>query len=392
MSLPIVYFSVARWDAPPARQQYLARALSAHTDVYYINPPESEGRLLGLRRPEIRRAGEGIWVVENCFEIRFSRVGRHLGHCGGDVDAARLHRAMRDHGLARFVAWTSCASPARFIADRADHLVYDCIDPCFVPAQQALVDIEEAAVARRAKVVFGTAEALVERMARWNRATHLLCNACSAPDYHPGALSRLPRPLSLPRDGRPVVGYLGTVDWRFDAELITLIATRMHDLTFCIAGRVNAEQVGRIANLKKLANVVMPGQVSVDDGRAYTAAFDAGLIPFTPGAMNDAINPVKMYMYLMAGKPVVATWTRECARHAPYVRAARTAEEFADSIKAAVSGDTPELRAARTRFAMQNRWEDRAVAAIDILSRAGLSTPECGRPGDRLEGGEHYGR
>jgi hypothetical protein len=129
-----------------------------------------------------------------------------------------------------------------------------------------------------------------------------------------------------------------------------------------------------VAELKRLPNVIMPGAVSIEDGNAYTAAFDVGLIPFLPGPIGDGINPVKMWMYLAEGKPVVTTWLRECRRYAPHVRAAATAEEFIGAVREAAEGDVPERRAARIALAARNTWLDRAGEAIHLLSERGLMT------------------
>src|SRR5439155_6779412 len=118
-------------------------------------------------------------------------------------------------------------------------------------------------------------------------------------------------------------------------------ARRLPQYTFALVGRVNWDQEDRVRPLRSLPNVILPGAVSVEEGRTYTAAFDVGLIPFLPGTVGDAINPVKMYMYLVAGKPVVTTWIRECRRHAPYVAAAQTHEQFAAAIQAAAEARLP---------------------------------------------------
>ena len=48
---------------------------------------------------------------------------------------------------------------------------------------------------------------------------------------------------------------------------------------------------------------MLPGLVTISTGAAnYNAAFDVGLIPFHASDANDSINPVKMYMHLLAGK------------------------------------------------------------------------------------------
>ena len=88
--------------------------------------------------------------------------------------------------------------------------------------------------------------------------------------------------------------------------------------------------------------------------------------------MGDAINPVKMYMYLAFGLPVIATRIAECARHADWVTTVRTPEEFAVAVRTIQQTNSPDQAESRRTFARQNRWENRAAAAIQILRSEGL--------------------
>jgi hypothetical protein len=242
------------------------------------------------------------------------------------------------------------------------------MDPNFLPHRQAEFDRDEFSLARRATVVFASARTLFERMSSVNPHTYLLPNA--APVRSDEADAEFTRPAGLAGRTGAVVGYLGTIDWRFDADHVKAAACAMPDVTFALVGRVNADQEEKVADLRALSNVVMPGQVDATEGDAYVGAFDVGIIPFTPSSMNDAINPVKMYMYLAAGLPVVSTWISEC-RENPFVEAARSPADFVDRVKASLVDDSASVRR-RVEYATNNTWTQRAAAAAQILSTHGL--------------------
>lgn len=386
MADAIVYFSRHRWcPGGNARHDGLMEALAKYTRVVYAQPAVRAGASIGMPRPRVERVSETFWLLHDAFGVRFSRVGKRLGRAGAIVDSTWIRRALAGEGVRDYVFWSSFPEPRTHWCLPPGRFVYDCIDPCFTESCQAEMDAVEGHAAKKAHVVFATAESLLERMRDFGASPHLLPNGVREEDYHPSVLAGLPCPEALRNCRGPNVGFLGAVDWRFDAEVVTAAAKALPNFTFCIAGRVNADQEARVAELRHLPNTLFPGAISHEDGMAYTAHCDVAIIPFLPGPIGDAINPCKMYMYMMAGKPIVSTWTRECARHAPYVNAAGTAEQFTEAVRSAVSGDTPEQRAARTQFAMHNRWEDRAVAAIGILSRAGLLPPNRGNPDGRLE-------
>ncbi len=372
MNLPIVYSYPCQWEMIPGRHRYLMEAMSAHAPIFFLNCPEFTGSYREVLRSRAERVSDRVTVIHNAFGLRFARGGKRLGRAGAMIDGQWLNRLLRAHGVEEYVYWLAAVSPRMLWGMRVDRLVYDCIDPCFDRRYQAKFDRDEAVIAGRAKVVFATADSLLQRMRRFNAESHLLMNACAAQDYEPGALSLLPRPQSLENRPGPVIGYMGTFDSRVDVEVLAAAAQRLPQFTFALVGRINGEQEARVAALRSLPNVLLPGAVSVEEGRRYTAAFDVGLIPFLPGEIGDAINPVKMWMYLMAGKPVVTTWLRECQRQAPYVTAVGGTEAFVAAIHDAAVGPERISAAERTAFAMRNRWQDRAAMAVEVLRTAGL--------------------
>jgi glycosyltransferase involved in cell wall biosynthesis len=273
-----------------------------------------------------------------------------------------------------YCLWLSVPQPQLLTGLRVDRLVYDCIDPCFSPELQADFDRAEYAVAAEAKVVFCTAQTLLDRMSRVHDDAHLLNNAAS-PELYAEEQAAGDVPTSLQGRPRPIVGYLGTIDWRLDCETLTHAAKALPDYTFCIAGRVNADQEPRVAELRSLPNVVMPGAVPAEEGARYNHAFDVGVIPFLPGHVGDGINPVKMYMYLLAGNPVVSTWLNEGRLAQPHVRATRTPAEFAEALHEAVTEPDEQAHDARVAFARANTWRHRAQQAVGLLRERGLLRP-----------------
>lgn len=378
--LPIVYAFPCRWDDTPARQRYLMEAVSAHTRVFFLNWPRFSGSRLQILKPATHQVAPNVWAIDDAFGVRFARGAKRLGRLGAMLDSAWIHSELRRHGVADYVYWLSAVSPRMLWSMNTGRLVYDCIDPCFDAKYQAAFDRDEHIVASQAKVVFATAEVLRERLAKTHPHTYLLPNACSEAEYDPAELAQLPRPAALANRKGPVIGYMGTFDWRVDVETLAAAAKAIPEYTFALPGRINPDQEHRVAALRGLPNIILPGSVSVAEGRAYVAAFDVGLIPFLPGDMGDAINPVKMHMYLMAGKPVVTTWLRECRRYAPHVTATQSVDAFVAAIRAAASDRSPEAVAARVAFARTNSWRQRAADAVAHLTRHGLLDSNEPRP------------
>ncbi len=368
LSLPIVYaYPYCTWEMPPSRQHYLMEAMSAHTSVVYLNPAQLSRRKGEFKAPRLERISSSLHVVQNAFGLQSIQLGRRLGRLAILIDAFRLHTLLRTIGIRDYIYWLSAALPVMTVGMNLRHFVYDCIDPCFDSRYQAQFDADEHTIARQAKVVFCTAEVLQERMQKVNSHAYLLPNACSMRDLPPKSRAGGALPKPLYNRPKPIIGYMGTFDARLDVETLTRAACELSEYTFALVGRVNPDQEPRLRALRTLPNVVMPGAVPLEEGVNYTSAFDVGLIPFLSGPMNDAVNSVKMYMYLAAGKPVVTTWLRESVRHTPLVNATRNAYEFVCAVRKAVSENSKAQADARITFAHQNTWENRAHTALNYL-------------------------
>jgi glycosyltransferase involved in cell wall biosynthesis len=320
--------------------------------------------------PSIDKIADNVFVVRNALALRTSRPGRRHSGVSAAIDGHLFRRSLRSVGIRDYVFWLTEADPVLIRGVPSRSLIYDCADPNFLPQHQASFDEAERQVAERAVLTFSTAQSLLSKMKRINQNSFLLPNATSQ-DFLPDQTATLPRPDGLEGIRSPMVGYLGTIDWRFDPDPVITAAQLLPDCTFAIVGRVNEDREDAVAPLRRLSNVVMPGQVDYEQGRAWVGAFDVGLIPFTVGPMNDAINPVKMYMYLMAGLPVVSTNVAECRRN-PFVRAAANSEEFAAFVQECTRPDFESDAAKRTEFALLNTWEVRAHEAVALLRQYGL--------------------
>ncbi len=73
-----------------------------------------------------------------------------------------------------------------------------------------------------------------------------------------------------------------------------------------------------------------------------STAFDVALIPFLENELTRATNPVKLYEYLAAGKPVVSTYLPELETVAAGLTlVARTPEDFEQAIERSLQQQDP---------------------------------------------------
>ena len=237
--------------------------------------------------------------------------------------------------------------------------VYDCVDDWeeFARAGQAhWYDPEvERHLACRADVVVATHPVLAERIRQLGRDVDV-------PVVPNGvALDSLAHAPARERVGDPVVGYFGhlTAAW-FDWELLCETARARPEWSFDIIGH------GAPEDLAVPPNVRLRGRVPHEELEAATRSWHVGIVPFRPGRLTQAVDPIKMYEYLALGLPTVVVDMPHLAG-APGVTVCGR-DGFADALERALQEPLDAARVAE--FVQSARWEVRLNALGAAISGA----------------------
>lgn len=372
----IIYFHGNNWDWVRARQQYLMLALSKSFRIIYLDASRSENGFFAWRN-----AAQNLCVVSGLVSALcwFERKRlRFFAEFLGRVFSRFIR--IKSRGPIYFWNAENLRTPYRFIP--ADYVVFDCIDPCFLEGAEEVKAHEkrEADVLRDADLVFASASSLFDSCRMHNPNTHLLNNACAPDDYKETDRGALQRPSWYP-EAVPVACFLGTLDWRFHFALMRDVCSRMPEVSFVFAGSIIPERIDAVNELRSLPNVVCPGRISLEEGMFLMQNCSVGLVPFIPGEMNDAVNPVKMYAYAWLGKPIVGCDIRELRDRPQVARIARSAPEFVDAVENAIRSSSEPAAAARLRaYALQNTWTQRAQSAREQLKKLANTPAESAAP------------
>ena len=120
---------------------------------------------------------------------------------------------------------------------------------------------------------------------------------------------------------------------------------------------------------RKFPNIKFLGEVEYDSLPGYLYAFDVCMIPFKITELTRCTNPVKIYEYLSAGKPVVATRLPELELLRDYCHIAGSPKEFADLLETALlETDDEALYLKRRDWAATQSWDHRVAELEKGLS------------------------
>lgn len=253
------------------------------------------------------------------------------------------------------ILWLSSPEQLPFCGEIPASLVcYDCMDnyesfyPRLIPFEQELF--------RKADLVFVSALSLEEKARKHSDNVHLVPNGVEVEHFRTVLEKSHPLPTDMMNIPAPRIGYYGSIaDW-MDFEIIERLG-QIEGASVVLVGPVHTEQARRLAERGK---VYLLGTKPYSELPGYLAHFSVCILPFRDTELTRAIDPVKVYEYLAAGKDVVATPLPALMRHAD-ILALSHPSAFCEAVKAAFrSPAPPEVRVRRSAAMSAHSWKKRA--------------------------------
>ena len=180
------------------------------------------------------------------------------------------------------------------------------------------------------------------------------------------------RPTNTGGARRPVALYVGGLDTRLDIDALSTAAHALPEVHFRLVGPML--DPNHLAPLRALANVELAPAMPRAQLIALMRTADVGLIPHRELALTRAMSPLKLYEYLAAGLPVVATDLPPIRGVHPRVAVVPPGAPLADTIVATLArGCLPEPE--RRAFIERNSWRARHDALLAFaLANASAQT------------------
>ena len=164
-----------------------------------------------------------------------------------------------------------------------------------------------------------------------------------------------------------IVGYIGTIDYRLDYDVLTDLLKNMPDAHFVFVGRTLNEQGAAL--LKSYPNVKLEGPKKPEELPAYLKTFSVAIIPFVNDKLTSGIYPMKINEYLAAGLPVVSTNFGDMADFKGVITIADNKEDFLQGLKNELANNSPEKQQHRLQVAEGNTWVHRAEELSEAIEQ-----------------------
>jgi glycosyltransferase involved in cell wall biosynthesis len=376
----IVCIGSADWATElPINQHQLMGRLAAKNEVLFVES-------LGLRRPQLagrdlsrlwrrlkrglrgaRPAPEGLHVLSPLvLPLHSKEAVRKLNRW---LLRFQVKRAARKLGMKRPILW-AYVPQAETVIDVLDPelVVYHCVDD--VAAQKG-VDAEsfreaEERFAGRADLVLASAPALADRMRtlsdRVLYAPNVADTATFATALEPGPVDEAIENLPHPR----LVFQGAIVATKLDVQLLAEVAKLKPDWSIVLVGpRGAGDPTGDLSPLDQTPNIHQIGPRPANDLPKVLRGADIGLIPYAINDLTRSVFPMKVYEYMAAGLPVLAT-PLPALDGVEGIETVESAEELVATGERELADDSREVRQARSESAISHSWE----ARIEEIERA----------------------
>lgn len=386
-SFSIVCLSQSSWDAelPTNRQQIMRRAAERGHRVLFVDTGPFLGRrivdvlrrrlppaaLLDMIRPLERSGNVATLTAINLFP--WGHRYRLTNRLNTWLNAVIVRRVGRDLP-GPIVLWVYDPCCSSMIGACGEALAaYDCVDDypslSFYDAREkALARFGDREAAARSAVVFTTTSALFERHGHSNSSVHLVGNVGDF-DHFESAVDRSSAADDVRDLRRPVIGFGGRfMTGKIDFSLLEATARTHPDWTLLLIGPADETAQQELGRLTRMENVHWLGHRPYDVLPRYVAAFDVGVCPYQWNDWMRGGFPLKVYEYLAAGKPIVASGNPDLAGMEPDVVLAHGPGEFVQAIEQATLRITDADVDRRRRLAALNTWDSRTQRLLQLVS------------------------
>ena len=380
----IVCTSFVTWDDHWGTPQQLMNRLAEHNRIFFVDQPVSPlSFVTGIRRrgavaEQLRRWRGGYReVAPNVYAgapppvlpLRYNLIANAIN---AFMLRRWLERQTKRIGFADPIYWNFQPSmPDLGRAVQPALSVYHCVDDFasvphwWNPASSVRARERECCI--EADVVVCTGRNLVESRRQFNPNIHFVPEGADVSLFATAALSETVIPDDIAKLPRKVIGYIGVIDFRLDVPLIARMAAARPDYSFALVGPVKSDTQDLEA-VRELPNVHFFGNRPIAALPSYIKAMDVCLIPYVLNDYTHHIFPLKLYEYMAAGKPIVATDMAEMRPYAGEEMAiATTHDAFLAAVDDAIAQDSPERAAARQVTAQGESWDDRIEQICAII-------------------------
>lgn len=170
-------------------------------------------------------------------------------------------------------------------------------------------------------------------------------------------------PTDLKKIKHPRIGFGGKITHQIDTDLFNYLIVNNPDKNFIIIGEMLDRNIYK--KIVQRPNLYYLGDKHYDVYPSYISNFDVCILPYVTQERGHGSDPIKLYEYIAARKPVVATYATGAEDLKNWIHIAKNNEEFHKLIQYCLQNPIKDY----TEIPHEFTWADKSDQIITYLLR-----------------------
>ncbi len=237
--------------------------------------------------------------------------------------------------------------------------VYYCYDGTDTQKHGQRAYAVERRYCEKTDAIIVTSDHLLEIRKQFNQNCVVVKNGVEYDAFQPFAAASAIRKIPVR------IGYVGSIDYRFDTTSVLYAIENRPEWQFEFTGDIRNQEAYQVLIAKR--NVKFHPPVKPQEVPEIMVGFSAGIIPYLKDDINKNIYPLKINEYLALGIPVVMTDFASLPEFSGLISVADSSKSFLTALEHEIITDSEAKRAERIEMARANSWEERTKIFADYL-------------------------
>jgi len=318
-----------------------------------------------------RQIENNLWVITPPPLPPFFQMSDAVCRISAFIMAVFIKRAMRKLAMTNPVVYNYAPFSGYMVQKLGlSRRLYECVDEFCIDkglVRKEVVRRLERDTIESSDAVIVTAPFLFDRKSRQGKKTFLIPNAVDVNHYREVNHGEVKPADEIDMLPKPVVAFLGALEYWIDLDLIEYLARNLPDFSFAFIGPISVN----VSRLIKHRNIHFLGRRPYSDLPALMAGVDVCINPYILDDIAAGCSPLKLYEYIAAGKPIVSVRMPEAEKFSDLVEIADSYEEFAEKVAVLAAKDKNwrcNFAERAWREAQKHTWDSRFEETNKILS------------------------
>jgi len=379
--LDMVYLSSQDWDCLRTRKQRFAQRFAEQGNrVLYVEAQASLANLgtywndwrrlfRWLRGPRPVTANLHVGTLPPV--LPFFQMSRTINRINNWRLQKLLRGWLRRLGYRDPVVWAFNPHNEGLIRKLGEKVaIYECVDELSASkglVRSSVVRALERRLIEKADLVIVTHDNLRRSKEALARSIHVIPNGAEVEHFKRAALAETPPAPEMSRYAKPIIGFLGAVQYWIDFDLIRHIALARPTWSLVLVGPVG--RLARVDKVRDLPNVHLLGRRKYEDLPSFLKAWDVCINPYILDETAENCSPLKLYEYLASGRPIVSVDMPEARKFEGLLDIALDYDDFVRKIDRILQDPAEQERRATLRIeaAAPHSWDQRFAALEEVL-------------------------